>query len=378
MARGSYFTSSTALKAQAPRSPIMIAPLSFPLHFPLILTGLILPLIQTVHSQDNGIAFKRNLADEAVTENFSADQAIEFIEHSVARWQVSRKCVTCHTNGLHLVTASLATPSSKVFLESREFARDYVTGYISGKSKPRGQHGAIEGIVATSCFLTISEMTTGGELHPDTAAALDHIWTKQSPSGAWKNWLKCHWGPFESDDHYGVSLAAIALNMTPVSYQEKEPARSAKGKLQQFLQENPPSSMHQKGMLLWASKYDSTLTKPIQIKQWVEELRTLQHEDGGWTLIQLGNQDWQREDGKAQHQMSDGYATAFTIYVLRMAEVEIKDPAIQRGLSWLKSNQRESGRWFTHSPRRDGKHYITQAATNMALLALASCNELPQ
>jgi len=76
--------------------------------------------------------------------------------------------------------------------------------------------------------------------------------------------------------------------------------------------------------------------------------------------------------------MSDGYATAFTIYVLRMAEVEIKDPAIQRGLSWLKSNQRESGRWFTHSPRRDGKHYITQAATNMALLALASCNELPQ
>jgi squalene-hopene/tetraprenyl-beta-curcumene cyclase len=228
MVRGSFFTSSAALKEQAPRSPIVITSLSLSRYFALILAGLILPLIQTVHSQDKDVVFKRNLADEAVTENFSADQAIEFIEHSVARWQVSRKCVTCHTNGLHLVAASLATPSSKVFLESREFTRDYVTGYISGKSKPRGQHGAIEGLVAASCFLTISEMTTGNELHPDTAAALDHIWTKQSPSGAWENWLKCHWGPFESDDHYGVSLAAIALSLTPASYQENEPARSAK------------------------------------------------------------------------------------------------------------------------------------------------------
>jgi squalene-hopene/tetraprenyl-beta-curcumene cyclase len=76
--------------------------------------------------------------------------------------------------------------------------------------------------------------------------------------------------------------------------------------------------------------------------------------------------------------MSDGYATAFSIFVLRQARVETNDPAIQSGLHWLKSNQRESGRWFTHSPRRDGKHYITQAATNMALLALASCDELPQ
>lgn len=356
----------------------MIGPHSFSFHFGLILIGLTLPLTQPLYAQDKDVAFHRNLADEAVAENFSADRAIGFIEDSVARWQVNRKCVTCHTNGLHLVTASLATPSSKVFLESREFARGYVTGYLSGESKPRGQHGAIEGIVATTCFLAISEMATSDELHPDTAAALDHIWEKQSPSGAWEDWLKCHWGPFEVDDHYGVSLATIALNRTPIAYQGKETVLSAKKKLKQYLLKNPPTSLHQKGMLLWASRDDPKLTSPTRIKKWIEEFKALQHEDGGWALIQLGNQDWQREDGKAHHQMSDGYATAFTIFVLRQAGVEIKDPSIQRGISWLKSNQRESGRWFTHSPRRDGKHYITQAATNMALLALDSCKELPE
>jgi squalene-hopene/tetraprenyl-beta-curcumene cyclase len=356
----------------------MINPHISPHHIALILAALLLSLTHPLCAQNNEVAFQRNLADEAIAENFSADRAIDFIEDSVSRWQTNRKCVTCHTNGLHLVTASLATPSSKVFLENRKFAREYVSGYVSGKLMPSRQHGAIAGIVATSSFLAISEMTTGGELHPDTAAALDHAWKKQSPSGAWDNWLKCHWGPFEVDDHYGVTLATIALSMTPAAYQKTEAALAAKIKLKQFLQKNPPTSLHQKGMLLWASNHDPTLSSPDQIKDWIKELQALQQKDGGWVLIQLGNQEWQRDDGKAQHQMSDGYATAFSIFVLRQARVETNDPAIQSGLHWLKSNQRESGRWFTHSPRRDGKHYITQAATNMALLALASCDELPQ
>ena len=137
-----------------------------------ILATFPLSLIHPLSAQKNGASFSPNLADETIAENFSADRAIVFIEDSVSRWQSNRKCVTCHTNGLHLVAASLATPTSKVFLENRKFARDYVSGYISGKSKPIRQYGAIEGIVAASSFLAISEMTTGTKLHPDTASAL--------------------------------------------------------------------------------------------------------------------------------------------------------------------------------------------------------------
>ena len=105
-------------------------------------------------------------------------------------------------------------------------------------------------------------------------------------------------------------------------------------------------------------------------------MRALQQDDGGWVLIQFGNADWKRRDKKPQAQISDGYATAFVIFTLKQAGVSASDPAIKRGIAWLKTHQRESGRWFTHSPRVNGRHYITQAANNMALLALSSCGEL--
>ena len=110
-------------------------------------------------------------------------------------------------------------------------------------------------------------------------------------------------------------------------------------------------------MMLWAAKHAPELATPEQQEKWIESLRNLQQEDGGWVLAQLGDAQWQREDKKPHHQISDGYATALVVYVLRQAGVSREDPGIVRGVKWLKANQRESGRWFTHSPRRDGRHH---------------------
>ena len=83
---------------------------------------------------------------------------------------------------------------------------------------------------------------------------------------------------------------------------------------------------------------------------------------------------WKRGDKKEQTpDVSDGYGTGFSIYVLRKTGVPASDPAIQKGLAWLKDNQRESGRWFTRSLFRDGKHYLTHAGTAMSVMAIQSC-----
>jgi squalene-hopene/tetraprenyl-beta-curcumene cyclase len=50
-----------------------------------------------------------------------------------------------------------------------------------------------------------------------------------------------------------------------------------------------------------------------------------------------------------------------------------KDEAIQSGVSWLKTHQRASGRWFTRSLNADRAHYITNAGTAYALMALTAC-----
>ena len=325
---------------------------------------------------EDRIVVKKNRADEPLAKTFSAQKSIGFIERSVSRWQTTQKCITCHTNGLHLVAGSAATPQSEVLFKNREFSRNYLSSYVQHHKEPKGDHGALQGIVAGASFLAISEMTSDKELHPDTATALDYIWTRQSESGAWDSWLKCHWGPYEVDDHFGASLAAIALAMTPDAYRKKPESMHAWQSLARYFKANPPVSAHQKGMLLWLSRHAPDSLTSVEKKKWVEELRDLQQADGGWVLIHLGNADWQRKDKQPQAQISDGYATAFVVYALRQSGTSRGDPAIKRGIAWLKAHQRESGRWFTHSPHVDSMHYITQAASNMALLALSSCGEL--
>jgi squalene-hopene/tetraprenyl-beta-curcumene cyclase len=102
-------------------------------------------------------------------------------------------------------------------------------------------------------------------------------------------------------------------------------------------------------------------------------LLALQRDDGGWSLPSLGA--WKRLDGKPNDQAapSDGYATGLVVYVLRQAGVPASEQSIQRGADWLRANQRASGRWFTRSVNADRAHYISNAGTALAVLALKAC-----
>ena len=110
-------------------------------------------------------------------------------------------------------------------------------------------------------------------------------------------------------------------------------------------------------------------------KATVKELTGLQKADGGWNLATLGK--WERANRSAQDtESSDGYATGFVVYVLRRAGVPANDPRVQKGVAWLKANQRESGRWFSRSLNNDNKHYITHVGTAFAVMALSECGEI--
>jgi squalene-hopene/tetraprenyl-beta-curcumene cyclase len=45
-------------------------------------------------------------------------------------------------------------------------------------------------------------------------------------------------------------------------------------------------------------------------------------------------------------------------------------------VTWLKANQRESGRWYTRSLNNDKAHYITNAGTAFCVLALSDAGQL--
>jgi squalene-hopene/tetraprenyl-beta-curcumene cyclase len=105
----------------------------------------------------------------------------------------------------------------------------------------------------------------------------------------------------------------------------------------------------------------------------IAQLRALQRPDGGWCLPALG--DWKRHDGTPNdpEAPSDGYATGLVVYVLRQSGVAATDASVARGVGWLKTHQRASGRWFTRSLSTDRFHYITNAGTGFAVMALKAC-----
>ena len=108
------------------------------------------------------------------------------------------------------------------------------------------------------------------------------------------------------------------------------------------------------------------------------ELVELQLEDGGWSTSALLTDGKTRDDGQPlEIKTSDGYGTSFIIVVAGELGVPANDPRLVRGIEWLLSHQRESGKWFTRSPVRDCGNRISNTGNAYAILALQSGGKLP-
>jgi squalene-hopene/tetraprenyl-beta-curcumene cyclase len=347
-----------------------------------------------------------NKADEPLAKEASLAKSAEFLDAVSLSWTRERKCGTCHTNYPYLMARpALKDVPSPAHDEVRKFFEERVahwedkdstrirdlavssvclTGASGGslfaagaafpgrtddpKARPRWDAE----VVATASLLAFNDAQTTGKLHPMTRKALDKMWTVQKPNGGW-TWLKCNWPPFEHDDYYGAVLAAVGVSVAPDGYSQGDSAKEGLAKLRAYFAKTPAPDLHHKAWLLWASiKLDGLMSKEEHEKT-LKDLLALQREDGGWSLPSLG--DWKGNSGREndKNAPSDGYGTGLVVYILRQAGLPADHERIQKGVKWLKSNQRESGRWFTRSLNTERAHYITNAGTSFAVLALRAC-----
>jgi squalene-hopene/tetraprenyl-beta-curcumene cyclase len=312
-------------------------------------------------------------SDEPLAAQFRPDKAASFLDGVAVNWTRDRNCGTCHTNYPYLLSRPLLSERSALPVqEVRGFFEHRVGNWDSGKKGDAPRWDAE--VVATAATLALDDARSG-KLNPLTRQALDRMWTLQKPHGAW-NWLKCNWPPYEHDDYYGATYAAVGAGYAPGGYAKTEKAKLGLEKLREYFKNTPPPDLHHKTMLLWASVRLEALmtaeTKAATIKQ----LLVLQHDDGGWSLPSLG--EWKRRDNTPNDAKaaSDGYGTGFVVFVLRQAGLPADSEQIRKGVDWLRTHQRESGRWFTRSLNNDRAHYITNAGTSFAVLALHSCGAL--
>jgi squalene-hopene/tetraprenyl-beta-curcumene cyclase len=313
-----------------------------------------------------------NAPDEPLAPAYSSAKAAQFLDAVALDWTRKRQCGTCHTNYAYLITrpALKGEPSSEM-LEIRTFFEGRVAHWDDAEKSAKPRWDAE--VVATGASLALSDALTTGKLHPRTRQALDRMWSLQKPDGSW-NWIKCGWPPLEHDDYYGAVFAALGVGSAPEGYAKSEPAQAGLVRLRAYLRSTPAPDLHHKTFLLWASTRLDGLVTPEARDETLQQLRRLQRSDGGWSLPSLGH--WMRRDGtpNPEDPPSDGYATGLVVYVLRQAGVPASDPGVRKGADWLRSHQRASGRWFTRSLNNDKAHYIANAGSGFAVLALSVCD----
>ncbi|MEM7479320.1 MAG: hypothetical protein AAF483_30420, partial [Planctomycetota bacterium] len=120
----------------------------------------------------------------------------------------------------------------------------------------------------------------------------------------------------------------------------------------------------------------------------LELLFGTQHADGGWSTRDMSSlENWHyvisdkvreifRTLPDAADPKSDPYMTGLAIVLLRQSGIPASDARIQKGVQWLKREQRISGRWWMNSLYRGNYNYITYIATCQAIKALHLCGEL--
>jgi squalene-hopene/tetraprenyl-beta-curcumene cyclase len=319
--------------------------------------------------------------DEPVAKTFSLAKGADFLDTVTLSWVRSNRCFSCHTGYPYLLArTSLGDPKAAGLLEARKFLEGRVAawdkggkgkGYLKGEGVIELTEGVTE-VVAIAATLALHDGRTTGRLQPATRTALARMWELQQADGSWA-WNKEDLAPLEHDDYYGAVYAALGVGHAPEGYARSEAAREGVARLRRYFQKTPAPDLHHKAYLLWASLALDGLMDKAERERTLRALLALQREDGGWSLPSLGA--WKRQSGEPQAKgaPSDGYATGLVLYVLRQAGVAATEKPIRRGVAWLKANQRESGRWFTRSLNRDGRHYISNAGTAFAILALKSC-----
>lgn len=149
--------------------------------------------------------------------------------------------------------------------------------------------------------------------------------------------------------------------------------------LKKYIRETEPPHDYASVLRLWTSLRLGGILNAEQQQATVEMIRRKQKPDGGWSMRQFATpEQWGggnragklRDEPEFKTEPSDGHMTGLALLVLQEAGVPNDDAALQQGLTWLRKNQRESGRWWTRSLNTDKSHFITYSGTAYPLLAL--------
>jgi squalene-hopene/tetraprenyl-beta-curcumene cyclase len=253
-------------------------------------------------------------------------------------------------------------------------------GYAPFYGHDRKRSAVATESVLNALVLVDADVRGGRPLGEAARSALRHVWEQQEETGDWP-WLEFGLRPWEKDGRfYGAALAAFAVNAAGATYREEPGVGPKVAALTTYLATHfAGETLHDRAFAAWAAGRLPGAVPDAAAQRLLAELRTAQTPDGGWSLATMGGagpRAWKPFGVFPPGTTSDGYATAIAVLALRGGGVAADDPALRRGVTWLRANQRD-GTWpatyvnKARDPQSDVGKFFRDAATGFAVLALA-------
>ena len=347
--------------------------------------------------QTEGIQISRATADEPKVKAFGPDTikaAAKYLDDGAICWVREKTCVNCHTTGPYLserpaLSKQLGTPLEEVLADFVKTVPAEVKPQKETEKDGIKYYGGSWTSIWRSMGLAEWDKHVTGKLSPHTERSLQEMLARQSANGSFVSFGEVEI-PHITTDFELTLQAARAVTAAPGWLAGlKDPELLARiDKMKSWLRDAQPKNDFDRILRLQLAHYMPDLVPQAQRDAALTLLSSKQHADGGWSLRDLSAlSDWHFKMSDTVLKLinglpdvakpeSDAYMTAFAIVLMRQNNIPATDERIQRGLAWLKQEQRVSGRWWMQSLYRGNYSYITYIATAQALKALAFCDEL--
>lgn len=329
--------------------------------------------------------------DEPFADSVSTDAALAYLDRGATAWARGHQCITCHTSGSYVrMRPSLAKSCGPPLEELRKLCLDELQYFEEQRTEDRQWLTVNERpcrVAYTASGLAEWDAHVSGTTSEATRRAFDLLLELQREDGSWGNHT-C-WPPLESSDFQATTVAAMALATAPAWRETVDDPKTLAqlARTEQYLRETEPPHDYGKVLLLWASTRWPGLIDEQRQESIINQIFAMQQADGGWSIRRFAKPEQWGDGGRADRLRaepdidrppSDGHMTGLVVLTLIDAGLPATDARIARGVDWLLSNQRVSGRWWTRSLNTDNAHYITFSSTLYALVALEKTGALPQ
>ena len=344
-----------------------------------------------------GIQVSIHTADEPRVKAFGPDTikaAAKYLDDGAICWVREKTCVNCHTTGPYL--SERPALSKQLGKPLEEVLADFVKT-VPAEVKPQKEtekdgikyYGGSWSSIWRSMGLAEWDKHVTGKLSAHTERSLQEMLMRQSADGSFVSYGEVEIPHITTDFELTLQAARAATVAPGWLANLKDPELLARiDKMKAWLRDAQPKNDFDRILRLQLAHYMPELVPQPQRDAALTLLSSRQHADGGWSLRDMsavGDWHFKMSDTvvklinglpDASKPESDAYMTAFAVVLMRQNNIPASDERIQRAITWLKREQRVSGRWWMHSLYRGNYHYITYIATAQALKALALCDEL--